>query len=151
MNTIKIALLGIFTLIGVTGMSQKQNRDINHRLAKADSILIVKLELTDAEQSAFLPLYHQFVKDKKENRKKHLPSERKAKKRMDELSDQELEEVIQKRFEFKQADLTLQKNYHEKFKKVLPMKKLAKFYHMEKRLFKRKKSEHKRTDKNPHR
>jgi len=47
MNTIKIALLGIFTLIGVTGMSQKQNRDINHRLAKADSILIVKLELNN--------------------------------------------------------------------------------------------------------
>ena len=138
MKTIKIALLLLFTFAGTIGMAQKKGKDINHRLAKADSILTVKLELTDAEQKAFLPMYHEYVKAKKANRKKFHPSEKKGKKKMDELSDAELDEIITKRFAFKQADLDIQKKYHEKFKTVLPMKKLAKFYHIEKRLFQRK-------------
>ncbi len=143
MKTIKIALLTLFTLAGVLGMAQKKGGDMNHRLAKADSLLIEKLELTEAEQKAFLPLYHEFVKAKKANRKKYFASERKGKKKMDELSDAELDEIIQKRFAFKQGDLDIQKMYHEKFKKVLPMKKLAKFYHIEKRLFTRTKTKRK--------
>jgi len=137
MKSIKIALLALFTLVGVAGMAQKKGTHINHRLAKADSILIVKLELTDAEQKAFLPLYHEFVKEKKANRKKYFSSEVKGKKKIDELSEEELDQVIQQRFAFKQADLDIQKKYHEKFKKVLPIKKVAKFYYVEKRIYKR--------------
>lgn len=139
MKTIKIALLTLFTLVGVAGMAQKKDKNFNYRLAKADSILTVKLELTEEEQKAFLPVYHEYVKAKKANRKKYLSSERKGKKKMDELTDDEIDEIIQQRFAFKQADLELQKLYHEKFKAVLPMKKLAKFYHIEKRLYQRRK------------
>lgn len=138
MKTINIALIALFTLIGVAGMAQKSEDRMNHRLAKADSILIAELELTATEQANFLPLYHEYVKAKKENRKKYLTSERKGKKKMDELTDAELNEIITNRFAFKQGDLDIQKSYHERFKKTLPMKKLAKFYHIEKGMFSRK-------------
>lgn len=137
MKSIKIILLALFTLAGVSGMTQKKGDNINHRLAKADSIFIKKLELTEAEQKAFLPLYHEYVREKKENRMKYFTSNKKGKKKMNELTDQELDEIIQKRFAFKQADLDIQKKYHQKFKQVLPMKKLVKFYHIEKRIFTR--------------
>lgn len=151
MKTIKIALLLLFTFTGIAGMAQK--KDKNHRLEIADSILTVKLELTDAEQKAFLPMFHEFVKAKKANRKKYLPSERKGRKKMEDLTDAELNEVLIKRFEFKESDLKLKREYHEKFKTVLPIKKLAKFYHIEKRLFvkgkKRKKIREKRKGEKP--
>ena len=147
MKTLKIALLLLFTLSGTLGMAQKKDKKINHRIAKADSILTAKLELTDAEQKAFLPLYHEYIAAKKANRKKFHPSEKKGKKKMDELSDAEVEEIIKKRFAFKQADLDIQRQYHEKFKAVLPIKKLAKFYHIEKRLFERKKRKMKKKGK----
>ncbi len=138
MKTINIVLIALITLIGVTGMAQKSEDGMNHRLAKADSILIAELELTATEQANFLPLYQEYVKEKKENRKKYLTSERKGKKKMDELTDAELNEIITNRFAFKQSDLDIQKSYHERFKKTLPMNKLAKFYHIEKRMFSRK-------------
>lgn len=138
MKTINIVLIALITLIGVTGMAQKSEDGMNHRLAKADSILIAELELTATEQANFLPLYQEYVKAKKENRKKYLTSERKGKKKMDELTDAELNEIITNRFAFKQSDLDIQKSYHERFKKTLPMNKLAKFYHIEKRMFSRK-------------
>ena len=137
MKTLKIALLLLFTFAGTLGMAQKKDRAAN-RMAKADSILTVRLALTEAEQKAFLPVYHEYVAAKKANRKKHLPSKKKGKKKMDELSDAELEKIIQQRFDFTQADLNIKKAYHEKFKKVLSMKKLAKFYQVEKRMFQRK-------------
>ena len=136
MKTIKISLLVLCTLISTTGMTQKSNK-ANHRLVKADSILTLKLELTETEQVQFLPMYHEYVNAKKENRKKFLISERKGKKKIEDLSDEELDAIIQQRFAFKQADLELKKKYHEKFKTVLPMKKLAKFYHIEKRIYSR--------------
>jgi hypothetical protein len=139
MKTIKIGLLALFTLAGLAGIGQKKETDLNHRLAKADSILIIKLELTKAEQKAFLPLYHESVKEKKENRKKFLTLERKGKKRINDLSDAELDKVIEQRFAFKQGELDIQKKYHEKFKKALPMKKLAKFYQIEKKIYSREK------------
>ena len=136
MKTLKITLIAIFTAIGITGMAQKQDRQ-NHRIAQADSILTVQLELTEKEQAEFLPIYHQYVKDKKANRLKFRPQKGKGSKKMEDLSDAEIEAIVQKRFEFTQADLNLKKSYHEKFKKVLPIKKVAKFYHVEKRIYRK--------------
>lgn len=136
MKTLKITLLALFTLIGISGIAQK-NEKFNHRIAKADSILIVQLELTEKEQAEFLPVYHQYIKDKKANRMKFRPQKGKGSKKMEDLSDEETEAIIQKRFEFTQADLNLKKSYHEKFKKVLPIKKVAKFYHVEKRIYRK--------------
>ena len=136
MKILKITLIAIFTLIGASGMAQKKEKQ-NQRIAQADSILTAQLELTKKEQAEFLPVYHQYIKDKKANRLKFRPKKGKGSKKMEELSDEEIEAVIQKRFEFTQADLNLKKSYHEKFKKVLPIKKVAKFYHVEKRIYRK--------------
>ena len=131
MKTIKITLIALFTLIGVTGIAQK-GKSAEQRQAKIDSILTKALELTDTEAKAFLPMYHEYKAEQRATRSKFKP--KKEKKKMDELTDAELEEVIQKKMAFTQAQLDLKKKYHEKFKTALPMKKVAKFYHIEKRI-----------------
>ncbi|MNE83802.1 hypothetical protein D3C80_1806490 [compost metagenome] len=46
----------------------------------------------------------------------------------DNLSDKEIEEAILNDFTLKQRELEMERKYYDKFKKVLPMKKVAKFY-----------------------
>ncbi|MDA9262448.1 periplasmic heavy metal sensor [bacterium] len=141
MKTIKITLLAIFTLIGVSGMAQEKTKHAE-RQARTDAFLTEQLALTDAEQKAFLPLYKQYKAELMALRKASKVSKKKGK-IMSELNDQELEEVIQASFDDKQKMLDIKKKYHGKFKKVISMKKVAKLYHVEKRMGK-----HKRGGKN---
>lgn len=135
MKTIKIVLLALFTLAGVVGMAQQTEKKAD-RQAKIDAILTEQLALTEAEQKAFLPLYKQYKKEAMELRKASKASKKKGK-IMSELNDQELEEVIQASFDDKQKMLDLKRKYHGEFKKVLSMKKVAKLYHVEKRIGKK--------------
>ena len=47
------------------------------------------------------------------------------------MTDAEVEEMVIQRFEFKQKELDLEKEYHEKYKQVLPTKKVAALYKAE--------------------
>jgi len=122
MKTIKITLLAIFTLVGVSAMAQKDTKPAD-RQARIDAYLTEQLALTETEQKAFLPVYKQY--------KAELSALRKASKAS---KNQELEEVIQASFDDKQKMLDTKKKYHEKFKKVISIKKVAKLYHVEKRM-----------------
>lgn len=137
MKTIKITLLAIFTLIGVSGMAQEKTKSAD-RQARMDGFLTEQLALTDAEQKAFLPLYKQYKDELKALRKASKASKKKGK-IMSELNDQELEEVIQASFDDKQKMLDIKRKYHGEFKKVISLKKVAKLYHLEKRMGKHKK------------
>ncbi len=132
MKTIKITLLAIFTLVGVSAMAQKETKPAD-RQARIDAYLTEQLALTETEQKAFLPVYKQYKAELSALRKASKASKKKGK-IMSELSDQELEEVIQASFDDKQKMLDTKKKYHEKFKKVISIKKVAKLYHVEKRM-----------------
>ena len=58
----------------------------------------------------------------------------KSDKKLEDLSDQELEALLNASFEFKQKQLDLKRKYHTKYKEVLPIRKIAKLYHVEKRI-----------------
>ena len=65
--------------------------------------------------------------------------ESKPEKKVNEMSDKEVEELLDASFNHKQRELDIKTKYHEEFKKVLPIKKIAKFYHLEQRFKKMKK------------
>jgi hypothetical protein len=136
MKTIKITLLALFTLVGVSGMSQETNKKGNKkadRQVRVDAILTKQLSLTEAEQKAFLPVYKQYKAESMELRKASKAAKKKGK-IMSELNNQELEQVIQASFDDKQKMLDLKRKYHGEFKKVISLKKVAKLYHVEKRI-----------------
>jgi len=87
-----------------------------------------KLDLTPAEAQQFWPVYNQYSDKQDEYRKKRKEAHREAKQDVDLLSDKEVEQAVDNEIIFRQKDLDLQKEYHAKFKAVLPIKKVAKLY-----------------------
>ena len=86
------------------------------------------LDLTPQEAEKFWPLYNEYQKIKGElYRSKGLRSRGFAQK-MDEISEKEAEEIIDKHMEVKKNELTLDIKFHEDLKKVLPAKKVMKVY-----------------------
>ena len=138
MKAIKITLLALFTLAGVAGMAQDKSKEdrMADRQVRIDAILTEQLALTEAEQKAFLPLYKQY-KTEAMNLRKASKAAKKKGKIMSELTNQELEQVIQASFDDKQDMLDLKRKYHGEFKKVLSIKKVAKLYHVEKKIGKK--------------
>lgn len=86
-----------------------------------------KLELTDQESKAFWPLYDDF-----HNRKMKLVEDERntwmyAHKNADHLSDKEILETLEKGYNLKAEQQSLEREYYqEKFLKALPAKKVLK-------------------------
>lgn len=136
MKAIKLLIIGLLTF--GTGISLAQDDDkplTKKERKKAIKVAIIteKLELTEEESKAFWPIYDQMEEDMKTLRKNFKTTKEKGRK-MDELTDEEVEEIITESFDFKQKELDLKKQYHTKLKSVLPVKKIAKLYHLEKRI-----------------
>lgn len=132
MNTIKFTLLGFLLLANFGLMAQERtNEEVrNDREARRVAIITEKLELTPEESKAFWPVYNELKKEHKALRKNFRKS-KEAGKKMDELTDEEVEKILLESFDFKQKELDLKKKYHLKFKEILPAKKIAKLYHLE--------------------
>lgn len=83
-----------------------------------------QLELTPEESQKFWPVFNQLKSEIKELKK----SNRKSKKdiNLDSLSDQEIEELLNAQFDFEIKEIELKRSYFQKFKTILPIKKVAK-------------------------
>lgn len=87
-----------------------------------------KLQLTAKEAQVFWPVYNEFEEKLELSRKSRRKDAQVAMEAIDKLSDKEVENFIEAEFSQRQKELDIQKEYHEKFKKVLPLKKVGKLY-----------------------
>ncbi len=129
----RFLLIAIFLVgMGVASYAQKENC---HRYeafkAKKVAVITENLDLSVEEAQKFWPVYNE-KEEKQEkiiNRKKEIMEKLKdgeegmATAELEKLSDELIETYI------KEADL--KKEYHEKFKKVLPVEKVLELYHTE--------------------
>ncbi len=95
------------------------------------------LDLTSEEAKNFWPVYNKF-----QDELEQLRHDRKANLLNDQLdfasmSDAELEKMVDGEIAFHQSELDIQKKYHPQFKRILPMKKVAKLYRAEEEFKKR--------------
>ncbi|MDQ3048864.1 MAG: hypothetical protein M3R27_15035, partial [Bacteroidota bacterium] len=109
---------------------QRQEKKENIEAMKV-AFLTNKLDLSPEEAQKFWPVYNQYTDKMQELRKKRKQEEREMKSGIDELSDKEVEVMVENEMSFREKELTLQKEYHSKFKSVLPIKKVAKLYRAE--------------------
>ncbi len=93
--------------------------------------LTQKLDLTPDEAQKFWPVYNEFQKKREELHKKRKDEAKNAKENIDSLLDKQVEAIVDGEMSFRQKNLDLEKEYHAKFKSVLPIKKVAKLYHAE--------------------
>lgn len=93
--------------------------------------LTQKLDLTPEEAQKFWPVHNEFKKKREELHKINKEEKKKVKEDNDELSDKQIETMVDDEMVFRQKNLDLEKEYHSKFKSVLPIKKVAKLYRAE--------------------
>ena len=95
------------------------------------AFLTQKLDLTPDEAQKFWPVYNEFHKKKEELNKKKREDNMNKKANFDSLSDKQIEAMVDNEMAFRQKNLDLEKEYHGKFKSVLPIRKVAKLYRAE--------------------
>jgi Spy/CpxP family protein refolding chaperone len=130
MKTTKRMLIPLlFTLLVSTGITFAQGGEKRENIeAMKIAFITKKLDLTPQEAQQFWPVYNQYNGKTMELRKKRRQDNREARQNFDELSDKEVEQIINNDIAIRQKELDLQKEYNEKFKGVLPIKKVAKLY-----------------------
>lgn len=85
-----------------------------------------RLELTTEQAQTFWPVYNKYEEEKKAIRQSTVGTYKEDKKPIDQLSDTEVEKLINDVIAFKSKDLDLTKKYIVEFKKVLSVKQVAK-------------------------
>lgn len=89
-----------------------------------------KLNLTSAEAEKFWPIYNQYKADQDALRKQRQNDIQAVKKAdgIDNMSDADVQKLISDETDFETHELDLRKQYVEKFRQVIPVRKVAKFF-----------------------
>ncbi len=139
----KLKLISTFVLALFFVSSFAQNKlTKEERLAKRKAFITERLALTDDEAKAFWPIYDQRRLDKQEKIKPLRKANKKGRKKIKEMSDDELISMLKTTMEIRKIGLKIDEEYLDKFLRVLPPKKVAKLYHIEKK-FKQRGKQHK--------
>jgi hypothetical protein len=124
----------IFCTAPMLVFAQPTGNKKEQREARRIAFYTEKLDLNRTEAESFWPVYREMDKAMASLRK-----DAKAKRRgnIAEMNDKELEQLLDDLIAFKQKELDLKRKYHDEFKKILPIRKVAKLYHAEEQFKKR--------------
>ncbi len=124
----KIILAVALSLIVFTSFAQRDRGAMHDRLeAQRISFLTERLELTPDEAQKFWPIYNEYKAEQKALKKARRP-----KKKVDEMSEEEIEAFILQSFEREEKEIALKRKYFQEFKRVLPIRKIGKLQQAEK-------------------
>jgi len=135
---ILIAFIAVTSVFGAQAQEKKQDRS-EKMLEYKISFIEEKLALTDKEKADFIPIYKEYLQKEQECRKEFRSEKGVAKgekQLLSEKSDAEIEKELDAHIARKEKGLAVDKEYLAKFKKALPMKKVAQLYEAE-RAFKK--------------
>jgi hypothetical protein len=90
-----------------------------------------QIGLTSSEAQVFWPLYNDYQQKKEDLRQLQLKEKKKANADFSNLSDADVEKLIDGQVVSEQKEVDLLKDFHKKVKAVLPVKKVAKLYKAE--------------------
>jgi hypothetical protein len=99
--------------------------------AQKVAYITTQLDLSPAEAQLFWPIYNEGQQKRKELRKTRIAQREEAAAKFEAMSDKEAETLIDGEMDFKQKDLDIQKDTHNKLKKVISAKKIARLYRAE--------------------
>ncbi|MDB5020991.1 MAG: hypothetical protein JWQ28_2118 [Pedobacter sp.] len=128
MKNIWIAsLLMLFPFISKAQGNGGRNQEIeSYRVA----FLTQKMELTADEAKIFWPIYNDFQKEQSALRKQRMQGGISLRKidEIDNLSDAQVQSLINNELNYKQQSLNVEKKYYAKLKSTLPIKVVGKYY-----------------------
>lgn len=123
----KIYILAfVFLFFVKLGIAQEKRRE------EIESFRIAfftrQLNLTSEEAKKFWPVYNEMQTEIQKLQKERRNRHRDLRDNQDNISDAELEKSINEEMASRQKELDIEKKYHERFKQILSMKKLAVYY-----------------------
>jgi len=126
-------MMGIIVTTSAQAPNKEEKKEQRKEEIKALKIgyLTEKLKLTTDEAAKFWPVYNEFQEKMEKLHKERRENHKKMKKGIDSLSNAEVEKIIDLEFSNEEKELQLKKEYHLKFKQVLPIKKVALLYQAE--------------------
>ena len=135
---ILIAFIAVTSVFGAQAQEKRADRS-EKMLEYKIKFIEEKLALTEKEKTDFIPIYKEYLQ-KEQECKKEFRSEKGTtkgeKQLLSEKSDAEIEKELDAHIARKEKGLAVDKEYLAKFKKVLPIKKVAQLYEAE-RAFKK--------------
>jgi enoyl-CoA hydratase/carnithine racemase len=113
------------------GQTQSVRADLQ---AERTKLIAANLQLTEPEAAKFWPLYNEY-------RAKHSQLDDRAIALVDDfaanydaLSEEKAKELLKRQFDLEDDRLKLRRSYLGKFEKVVPPKKVARYYQIERKL-----------------
>ncbi len=126
-NLILLMLLSI-----TTAALAQERRPAKERVdAMKIGFLTDRLNLTSEEAKTFWPVYNMYTEELEKLRNSRRENINNKKNNFDDMEDSELEKSVDNEIIFRQNELEILKKYHPQFKKILPIKKVAKLYKSE--------------------
>lgn len=123
----------LFSLLFFTvSHAQEENKDRKPDFEKFNAMRIAfitdRLNLSPNEAQVFWPVFNEYQSQKDAIRMETFKIERQFMERVEDITETESKELLEKRMELKKKEMELDTQYHEKFKKVLSSKKIMKLY-----------------------
>jgi hypothetical protein len=113
------------------GETQSARADLQ---AERTKLVATNLQLTDAEAAKFWPLYEEYRGKQSRLDDRAIALVDDFAKHYDALSDDKAKELIRRQLELENDRLKLRRDYLGKFEKVVPPKKVARYYQIERKL-----------------
>ena len=141
MKRLKYTLLTILTLAGVTlsaAVSAQSTDAIEVTRAAVQTerkaIVASAMKLSEQESQAFWPVYNDFRADMNKVIDRQVRLIRDFAKHYNSLSDEKAKAMVSEYLSIEKAKLKLRQRYVRKFEKVLPPKKVMRYYQTENKL-----------------
>ena len=139
---LRILLLAVLFAPMMSLMAQDQTGNAREQVeAFRVAYYTRELSLTTEEAQTFWPVYNEYADALEDNRKKQRLTQQSLRQAYVGGTDEEVEQLLSVLMELKRAEVDITVNYHENFKEVLPIRKVAMLYKAETD-FKRKLLEH---------
>lgn len=116
----------------VGGLGGKPLGDRRDRVEAMRAAYIARyIDLTADEAKAFWPVYDDYHRELDKNKKDQAMDVFEARMNWSSMTDNEVEKALDQLMQRQYETVEIKKRYHEKFKKVLPIRKVALLYQAE--------------------
>ncbi|QEC51018.1 hypothetical protein EDD80_101530 [Anseongella ginsenosidimutans] len=125
MKYLKIFLFACL-IFPAAAQAQRPGREEIESLRVA--IFTKHMELTAAESKVFWPVYNNFREEMDKLHRNRRERMGRLRKEIDALSDSQVKTLVEEEVGYYEKEAVLTRKYNEQFKKILPIKKVAKLY-----------------------
>jgi hypothetical protein len=139
MNRIMLALILLFSLLAsplFAQVSQEFEKTREEMQRQKDAVIAADMKLTEQEGKTFWPLYQEYqgALRKLQDRSIKLVAEYGQEREKETFTDQKARALLDEYLDIEREDLWLKKAYLDKFSRILPAKKVMRYFQLENKI-----------------